>query len=99
MHTKVILKRIFLYSFYCGCLLAYALFHGSKYDWMDAGWLAPPSAAPLTWVDNSASSRSVFRGAVVATLVGMQLLIYSKFSSHERTLTSILLAIVLIAFW
>ena len=96
MRYKRILTRIVVYGIYAACLLLYALFQGSEYDWMNTG---SPMDAPVNWGENGSSNRSVLRGLAVATAIGMQLLIYANFTRREAILTSILLGIVLAAFW
>ncbi len=95
MRYKRILTRIVVYGIYSACLLLYALFQGSEYDWMNTG---SPMDAPAKWGDNGSNNRSVLRGLVVATALGAQLLIYRIYSRREAILTSIFLSIVLIAF-
>lgn len=87
--------RIVVYCIYAVSLLLYPLFQGSEYDWVATGSSA---GGPLAWGDNGCSNRSVFRGLVVATAVGAQLLIYGMYSKREAILTAIFLGIVLIAF-
>lgn len=96
MRYKRILTRIVVYGIYGACVLSYGLFQGYELDWMDT---ASPADAPVDWGDNGSSNRSVIRGIAVAMALGVQLLIYSKFSRLEATLTSILLGTVLIVFW
>lgn len=95
MRHKRILTRIVVYGTYAACLLLYALFQGSEYDWMTTG---SSMDAPVNWGENGSSNRSVLRGLVVATAVGAQLLIYGMYSKREAILTAIFLGIVLIAF-
>lgn len=96
MRYKRILTRLAVYGIYAACLLLYALFQGSEYDWMNTG---SPMDAPVNWGENGSSNRSVLRGLAVATAIGMQLLIYANFTRRKAILTSILLGIVLAAFW
>lgn len=96
MRYKRILTRIVVYGIYSACLLLYALFQGSEYDWMNTG---SPLDAPSDWGGNGSSNRSVLRGLAVATAIGMQLLIYGNFTTREAILTSILLGVVLAVFW
>lgn len=92
MRYKRILTRIVVYGTYAACLLLYALFQGSEYDWMNTG---SSMDAPVNWGGNGSSNRSVLRGLAVATAIGMQLLIFANFTRREAILTSIVLA----AFW
>ena len=96
MRYRSILTRIVVYGVYGACLLLYGLFQGYELDWMDT---ASSADAPVDWGDNGSSNRSVIRGITVALALGVQLLIYSRFSRLETTVTSILLGTVLIVFW
>lgn len=96
MRYKRILTRIVVYGTYAACLLLYALFQGSEYDWMSTG---SPMDAPVNWGDDGSSNRSVIRGIAVATAIGMQLLIYANFTKGEAILTFILIGIAFAAFW
>lgn len=96
MKYKRILTRLVVYGMYAACLLLYALFQGSEYDWMNTG---SPMETPVNWADNGSSNRSVIRGIAVAIAIGMQLLIYANFTRGEAILTLILIGIALVAFW
>lgn len=96
MRYKRILTRIVVYGMYAACLLLYALFQGSEYDWMNTG---SPMDAPVNWGDNGSSNRSVIRGISVAAAIGMQLLIYANFIRGEAFFTCILIGITFATFW
>lgn len=100
MSNRRVFIRSTVYVVYLGCLVLYALFYGSKYEWMDDGSLSLTTAGSSEpWAYDSSSNRSVFRGVVATTAVGLQLLIYKRCSRLEAILTSILLIIVLFACW
>jgi hypothetical protein len=75
----------------------YALFHGSKYDWMDS--LDPARSPAGVLVEDDSSNRSVFRGVILALVIAVQLIIVSRCSRLEAALTTALLALTVIAFW
>lgn len=100
MTTKKVWSRLALYLLYFSCLLMYAIFHGSKYDWMDQGSIGSLSQDPsMNMIEDHSGNRSVFRGVVFVVVVGVQLAIMRQLSKIEAALTGVLLCVVLIAFW
>lgn len=89
--------RVILYFLFFVLLFMFALFHGSKYDWMDS--LDPAQSHAGGLVEDGSNNRSVFRGVILALVIGVQLVIVSKCSKLEAALTTALLALTVIAFW
>lgn len=94
--VKKCLARFFVYTVYLTCLLAYAFFQGSQYDWFEPDSLAPlqhySSSEPMEPGD---SNRSVFRGMAVALAVIFQVVIGVLFSRKEAILTIMLFGVIL----
>jgi hypothetical protein len=89
--------RVILYVLFFVLLFMYALFHGSKYDWMDS--LDPARSHAGVLVEDDSSNRSVFRGVILALVIAVQLIIVSRCSRLEAALTAASLALTVIAFW
>ncbi|RMR12221.1 hypothetical protein ALP92_101396 [Pseudomonas syringae pv. primulae] len=91
MKVAKILFRLALYSAYFWCLLLFALFQGSEYDWME------PQYRPAISAENS-GNREVFRGLLVFVAVILQVVIAFSFSRKEAISTVILFGLIIVFF-
>ncbi|KKI24806.1 hypothetical protein WX98_18145 [Pseudomonas syringae pv. persicae] len=96
MKVRKCLTRFLVYTVYLTCLLAYAFFQGSQYDWFEPDSLAPLQHYSLAEpMEPGDSNRSVFRGMAVAMAVVFQVVIGVFYSRKEAVLTIMLFGVVL----
>jgi hypothetical protein len=88
-----------VYTVYLTCLLAYAFFQGSQYDWFEPDSLAPlPDYSSAETLEPGDGNRSVFRGMAVAMAVFFQVVIGVLFSRKEAVLTIMLFGVILVVY-
>ncbi|EPM68819.1 hypothetical protein A584_15983 [Pseudomonas syringae pv. theae ICMP 3923] len=91
MKVAKILFRLALYFAFFWCLLLYAFFQGSEYDWME------PQYRPAISAENS-GNREVFRGLLVFFAVILQVVIAFFFSRKEAISTVVLFGLIIVFF-
>ncbi|MCR8722473.1 hypothetical protein NVV30_27745 [Pseudomonas syringae] len=85
-----------MYTVYLTCLLAYAFFQGSQYDWFEPDSLAPlPGYSSAETLEPDDSNRSVFRGMAVAMAVVFQVAIGVIYSRKKAVLAIMLFGAIL----
>ncbi|RMR11795.1 hypothetical protein ALP92_101847 [Pseudomonas syringae pv. primulae] len=93
------LTRFLVYTVYLTCLLAYAFFQGSQYDWFEPDSLALlPDYSSAETLEPGDSNRSVFRGMAVVMAVIFQVVIGVLFSRKEAVLTIMLFGVILVVY-